>query len=162
MNSCPACKKENPKIAIFCETCNYPFEGTEKEKAIHIGRFVTKKGVTVDSEIQINRSRSILFIIAIINGLAIAMGIVNSVDYSIADHVFNIIITSVFILCAITNKKFLETNYPRGRAIGVFCSFHFDPSGSKSEILYLDPETSSGLTFSKETHEAEPWGILFD
>ena len=58
MNSCPACKKENPKIAIFCETCNYPFEGTEKEKAIHIGRFVTKKGVTVDSEIQINRSRS--------------------------------------------------------------------------------------------------------
>ena len=105
MNSCPACKKENPKIAIFCETCNYPFEGTEKEKAIHIGRFVTKKGVTVDSEIQINRSRSILFIIAIINGLAIAMGIVNSVDYSIADHVFNIIITSVFILCAITIKK---------------------------------------------------------
>ena len=105
MNSCPACKKENPKIAIFCETCNYPFEGTEKEKAIHIGRFVTKKGVTVDSEIQINRSRSILFIIAIINGLAIAMGIVNSVDYSITDHVFNIIITSVFILCAITIKK---------------------------------------------------------
>ena len=60
------------------------------------------------------------------------------------------------------NKKFLETNYPRGRAIGVFRSFHFDPSGSKSEILYLDPETSSGLTFSKETHEAEPRGILFD
>lgn len=105
MNSCPACKKENPKIAIFCETCNYPFEGAEKEKAIHIGRFVTKKGVTIDSEIQINRSRSILFIIAMVNGLAIAMSIANSVDYSIEDYVFNIIITSVFILCAITIKK---------------------------------------------------------
>ena len=62
----------------------------------------------------------------------------------------------------LNNKRFLETNYSRGRAIGVFWSFHFDPSRSKSEILYLDPKTSSGLTFSKETHEAEPRGILFD
>jgi len=105
MNTCPACKKENPEIAIFCETCNYPFEGTEKEKAIHIGQFVTKKGVTVDSEIHINRSRSILLIIAVINAFAIVMGLSDSEAYSMVDIVFNIVITAVFILCAVTIKK---------------------------------------------------------
>ena len=163
MNSCPACKNENPRIAIFCETCNYPFEGNEKEKAIHIGRFVTRKGVTIDSEIQINRSRSILFIIGIINGLAIAMGIVNSVDYSIADHVFNIIITSVFILCAITIKKkpFVKILIPLLLLVNLL-NFILDPNtllqgivlkviyiGSLSYSLYLIKSTEN---FHKKYH----------
>lgn len=105
MKTCPACKKENPEIAIFCETCNYPFEGTEKEKAIHIGRFVTKKGVTVDSEVHINRSRSILLIIAVLNIFAIAMGLAEPELYAMIDIAFNVVITTVFIWCAVTIKK---------------------------------------------------------
>lgn len=105
MKVCPACKKENPEIAIFCETCKYPFEGTEQEKAIHIGRFVAKKGVTVDSEIHINRSRSILLIIAVINAFAIVMGLTDPDLYSMIDVGFNIVITAVFVWCAITIKK---------------------------------------------------------
>ena len=37
-----------------------------------------------------------------------------------------------------SNKEFLETNYPRGRAIEVFRSFHFDLSVQKSKFCYLD------------------------
>ena len=36
------------------------------------------------------------------------------------------------------NKKILETDYPRGRAIEVFCRFHFG-LGAKNQILYFAP-----------------------
>jgi hypothetical protein len=39
-------------------------------------------------------------------------------------------------------KKFLETNYPRGKAAGVFRSFHFDLKDQKSKfIYYTSPKT---------------------
>ncbi len=41
------------------------------------------------------------------------------------------------------NKKFLETDYPQGRAIEVFRRFHFGLLGPKTEILYFtSPRTA--------------------
>ena len=36
------------------------------------------------------------------------------------------------------NKKFLESTYPRGRAIGVFRWFHFDLKDQKPKFYILD------------------------
>jgi len=41
-------------------------------------------------------------------------------------------------------KEFLETNYPQGRATGVFSWFHIDPMVKNRNSFIWDPETSSG------------------
>ncbi len=66
-NNCPACKTEFSERVEFCSKCEFPFNGTEKEKAIHIGRFIGKKGVIADSSIYIKKSQNILYFIAGLN-----------------------------------------------------------------------------------------------
>ena len=50
---------------------------------------------------------------------------------------FRIIVADFENVYFLNNKEFLETNYPRGRAIEVFRSFHFDLSGQKSKFCYF-------------------------
>ena len=46
-------------------------------------------------------------------------------------------------------NKFLETNYPRGKAIGVFRSFHFDLKAQKSKFVYCtSPKTANAVLTS--------------
>ncbi|MEN8187970.1 MAG: hypothetical protein ABFR05_12645, partial [Bacteroidota bacterium] len=65
--------------------------------------------------------------------------------------------------------KFLETNYLRGRAIGVFRWFHFDLKVQKSKFIYLHLTQNCKNSFDLSSRrglsgnpEAEPRGILFD
>ena len=72
-----------------------------------------------------------------------------------------------------TNKKFLETDYPRGRAIGVFRRFHFGlgtknrPESFRDYIL-PHPELRKGNSDLPEgggkfgNPEAEPSGNYLD
>lgn len=41
--NCPACKAEQIENVEFCKNCKFPFNGTDKEVAIHIGKFIKKK-----------------------------------------------------------------------------------------------------------------------
>lgn len=102
MKNCPACKKENAEISIFCERCNYPFEGTEKEKAVHVGKFISKKGVSYDKDDSLKRSQLILGIIAVFNLFPLV------INYNILqtfDIVFTLSIVIIFMYCALTIKK---------------------------------------------------------
>lgn len=102
MKDCPACKKENEEISIFCERCDFPFEGTEKEKAVHIGKFISKKGVSYDKDDSLKRSQLILGIIAVLNLMFLV------INYSIvetADIIFTGFIIITFSYCALTIKK---------------------------------------------------------
>lgn len=69
--NCPACKTETTNNEAFCSTCNFPYTGTDKEKAIHIGQFIKQKGVITDSGSSIERSQKILYIVSLINLLLI-------------------------------------------------------------------------------------------
>ena len=103
MKECPACKKENEEIAILCEFCRFPFEGDEKEKAIHIGQFITKqKGVKYDSEDSLKRSRKILMFLGILNLLYL---IVFYKFMPVFDFILNAVIITMFAWCAITIYK---------------------------------------------------------
>ena len=102
MKNCPTCKKENPEIAIFCERCEFPFEGTEKEKSIIIGKFISKKGVKYDKEDSLIRSQKILGFIAILD---IIFLIVLYKILPLGIVVFNSIIISIFVFCALTINK---------------------------------------------------------
>jgi len=53
------------------------------------------------------------------------------------------------------NKEFPEINYPRGRAIEVFRSFHFDLKAQKSKFIYY----SSPKTFVKSFDLSSRRGI---
>jgi hypothetical protein len=63
-------------------------------------------------------------------------------------------------------NKFLETNYPQGRAIGVFRSFHFDLKVQKKKfVYYTSPKIAVAVLASpqgevKRNSEAEPRRIL--
>jgi len=58
------------------------------------------------------------------------------------------------------NKKFLETDYPRGRAIEVFRRFHFGLGGQKSKFSILPhPELQKGSSdLSKGEVNRKPRG----
>lgn len=102
MRNCPACKKENAEIAIFCERCKFPFEGTEKEKAVHIGKFISKKGVSYDKDDSLKRSKLILGIIAALNLIFLVL------NYRIIDVsgiIFTGLIIVTFSYCALTIEK---------------------------------------------------------
>lgn len=102
MKNCPACKNENSEIAIYCELCQYPFEGTDKEKAIHIGRFVSKKGVKYDKDDSFIRSQKIIGFIAVTNLLFLGA------TYKFLPNgwiISQLIIAAIFLFCAFTIRK---------------------------------------------------------
>ncbi|WP_346883851.1 hypothetical protein [uncultured Algibacter sp.] len=61
---CPTCKNESLPDSNICEKCEFPFNGTEKEKSIHIGRFIGKKGIIIDSEDSLTKSQNLLYFAA--------------------------------------------------------------------------------------------------
>ncbi|WP_435261846.1 hypothetical protein [Tenacibaculum sp. nBUS_03] len=92
--NCPACKSEQIEKIEFCKNCKFPFKGTEKERAIHIGKFINKKGVIFDSSDSIERSQQILFGIAGINLFFIIFGYF-TIGSTFLDIIINLIITAI-------------------------------------------------------------------
>ena len=106
MNSknCPACKNDNSIESLFCDKCEFPFEGTEKEKSIHIGRFINKRGVIFDANDSIRKSQNILLLVI---GLYI-LGLAINFEFLMNNKIFfviDILIVISFGVCAFMIKK---------------------------------------------------------
>ncbi|MDY7393804.1 hypothetical protein UMM65_00985 [Aureibaculum sp. 2210JD6-5] len=101
---CPACKKEFETEIDKCTRCNFPFNGTEKEKGIHIGEFINKKGVSYDLDDSLGRSQKILYFIAGLNALFIAVILVNG-NYDSIGLSLSILFTVTILLSAFFLKK---------------------------------------------------------
>ncbi len=101
---CPACKNENNSSNTLCDKCEFPFEGTEKEKSIHIGRFIGDKGIIFDAEDALKKSQYLLFLAA---GLYTLPVIINF-SFLLNDPfalAFNGLIIITFIVCSLFIKK---------------------------------------------------------
>jgi hypothetical protein len=102
MKTCPSCKKENSEIAIVCERCQFPFEGTEKEKAIHIAQFISKKGVKYDKDEYLKKSQMVLGFIAALDIIYLMFTYNFLPDTVLYTNVFMILL---FAFCAITIRQ---------------------------------------------------------
>ncbi len=118
---CPSCKKEYLDKIDTCKNCKFPFNGTEKERAIHIGQFINKKGVLIDSTDSIEKSQKILYAIAGINLIFLIIGFIKN-SYQLFDLILNGIIVAVFLLCAFFIKKspLILTIIPLILMIGIY------------------------------------------
>jgi hypothetical protein len=101
--TCPACKNEI-ETAEFCPLCEFPFNGSEIEKAKHIGRFINKKGVIVDSKDSLKTSRNFVLAAAGFYALSFILNIdifLNNMIYLFVE--LGVIIT--LVTCAMLIKK---------------------------------------------------------
>ena len=135
---CPSCKREYMEKIDTCKNCNFPFNGTEKEKAIHIGQFINKKGVLFDSVDSIGKSQKILYAITALNLIALIIRF--SLNGIILDDLIqNGIITLIFLFCGIYLKKnpILLTIIPLVLLIGVYTlNYIIDPMSLLRGILF--------------------------
>lgn len=63
---CPTCKNEYDTEPKTCSECNFPFEGTEKERNLFIGKQISKKNKFSETNDKIKRARIIIWIIGVI------------------------------------------------------------------------------------------------
>jgi len=101
---CPACKTKIYIQDEFCDICAFPIHGTEKEKAIHIGRFINKKGVVEDSSNALSNVQKILFAISGLYLISFLI-IYSKPDSHWLDLLIYGILVGVFLLSAIVLKK---------------------------------------------------------
>ena len=135
---CPACKNEHVIGEANCRICGFPFNGSEKEKSIHIGRFIGKKGVIQDSENSLDKSRNLLFFVALLN----IMGIV--IDYELVFQnaivaIVSCFIPSVIIISALLIKKspLVFLGIPFVLMLLVYCSeIILNPTGWYRGIVF--------------------------
>ncbi len=101
---CPACKKSFPGQVGTCSRCNFPFNGTEKERGIHIGTFITQKGVIMDADIHLEKSQLLLYAVAGLNVLMLFMYGSEETILSI-NSIVNVVISVIVFLCGYHIKK---------------------------------------------------------
>lgn len=101
---CPACKNEHVIGEANCRICSFPFNGSEKEKSIHIGRFIGKKGIIQDSENTLDKSRNLLFFVALLNIIGIVIDY-ELVFQNIVVTILSFFIPTVIIVSALLIKK---------------------------------------------------------
>ncbi|MDG5493201.1 hypothetical protein [Psychroserpens sp. SPM9] len=98
--NCPSCKNEVNQNISSCPNCQFPFFGTKEEKAKHIGKFITDKNILTDSVDSLDRSRNILFLIALLTVVGVVIetkkGTLGQIDL-----IINIVIISILIICGI-------------------------------------------------------------
>lgn len=63
MNECKICKSEIKEETAICKVCNYPLQGTDKEKASYVAKQVMQKSDVKESIKILKKSRMILFAI---------------------------------------------------------------------------------------------------
>ncbi|RDK84857.1 hypothetical protein [Marinirhabdus gelatinilytica] len=119
--TCPACKIKVYENPDFCDNCKYPFIGSEKEKSIHIGKFISKKGVVQDSSNALGNVQKILFFLGGLNILTVII-MYSSTNSHWLDLALNGFLALVFIFCAIFLKKapLLFTILPLATLLGVY------------------------------------------
>ncbi|MFD1096002.1 hypothetical protein [Salegentibacter chungangensis] len=96
-NICPACKATQIETRDTCGNCEYPFKGTEEERSLHIGKFISRKSIIDTSETAIKRSRNILFVLAGLNMLFILIN-VSDPQFMVIDIILNFILGLAFLI----------------------------------------------------------------
>ncbi|GAA3605861.1 hypothetical protein Q4Q39_11515 [Flavivirga amylovorans] len=102
--ACPACKNDSDLNVNLCPKCEFPFNGTEKEKSIHIGRFIGKKGIIFDAEDSLTKSQQLLFLAA---GLYL-LGVIINFSVLLNDLlalIFNTVVIIVILASGVLLKK---------------------------------------------------------
>ncbi|GAA0736800.1 MULTISPECIES: hypothetical protein [Flavobacteriaceae] len=94
--NCPNCKETVSQIEFECSNCGYPLSGTEKEKAIFIGKQITNKTKIGDAKDSQNRVQKILYIIAAFQFLNAFL--VYRKLYSIEDVIFYCVLGIILII----------------------------------------------------------------
>ncbi len=102
--TCPACKNESSEEQISCMSCDFPFDGTEKEKSIHIGKFISQKGVIYNADDALKKSQIILFAVSILFLINIGFNFSELRLNSVA-LILNMAITGIIALSAFLVKK---------------------------------------------------------
>ncbi|MFK7748371.1 MAG: hypothetical protein AB8B65_08280 [Kordia sp.] len=92
-NKCPHCGVEVAKVAIICEDCKFPIAGTEKEKAIFIGRQTLNISKVASSEEVVTRTQIILYIVAAFK--VFSAFLVYSNFKSVSDTIFYLVIALI-------------------------------------------------------------------
>lgn len=94
--NCQNCKESISKIEFECSNCGFPISGTEKEKAVFIGKQIANKSKIDDAKVSQNKVRTILFIIGgfqLLNGfLAFNEG------FDMVDYMFYALLGILFIV----------------------------------------------------------------
>lgn len=135
---CPACKNDLNGITDNCKTCNFPFNGTEKEKGIHIGKFINEKGVIFDSGESIERSQKILYGITLINLVTISLNYFMNGSNTI-DLILNLIVTALIAFCGykVKEKPIMYSLIALCLLLSIYTfNFLFDPQVFIRGILY--------------------------
>lgn len=101
---CPSCKNQNEANVGFCCKCEFPFNASDKEKSIHIGKFISNKGIILDSEDSLAKSQNLLYLAA---GFYIIGVIINfsTLKQDIFSLIFNIGVIFIIALCGYLLKK---------------------------------------------------------
>lgn len=102
--TCPSCKNQTPLSYDLCTYCKFPFTGTDKEKAIHIGKFISDKNILDKSEDTIQNSKNILFTIVGFNILGLVIAIMKN-QYDFVGIFITSIITFIILFCGIFLQK---------------------------------------------------------
>ncbi|MGC6430381.1 MAG: hypothetical protein ACON5F_05005 [Jejuia sp.] len=80
---CPNCKSEVSQVELECEHCGFPLAGTDKEKAIFIGRQISNKSKIGDAKESQAKAQRILYIVAgfqILNGVLVYFNTKSLID----------------------------------------------------------------------------------
>jgi len=101
---CPACKNDNLVKADYCQFCRFPFNGSEKEKSIHIGKFISDKGIVVDSEDSLYKSRNLLFLAAGFYALGVIINYKILIN-NILVLIINLAVITIIVVCAVFLRK---------------------------------------------------------
>lgn len=102
-NICSYCKAEVSKIEVHCESCGFPLAGTEKEKAIWIGRQTMRRSKVAGSKKMIGKTRIILYIVAgfqVLNAI-----LVYTMLNSVADTILHLVIAALLVTFSYLSPK---------------------------------------------------------
>lgn len=100
---CPNCKASISQIEFECSNCRFPLSGTDKEKAVFIGKQIANKSKIDDAKTSQNKVRVILYIIGSFQLLNGVMAIVNRYDAS--SYLFYLILGFLFIVFGYLSPK---------------------------------------------------------
>jgi len=103
--TCNYCKKEVRENEVFCPNCNYPLQGSDKEKSVFIGQQVLKKGTINDARSFRKSSRILLIYLGCINLLSPLLYFISEGDFFFIDFLLHLLIGSVFLVLARKAKE---------------------------------------------------------
>lgn len=102
-NICPACEAPSA-TEDFCLHCKFPFNGTEDQKSMHIGKYISGKVAADASEKAIQKSRGILFFLAGLNVFYIIVNLYNP-EFDIFTMFINLVLAAAYLLFGILIKR---------------------------------------------------------